>query len=279
MYDSENPTIPGDDVGGRQSPKESSGYVGSRLLYCPPMIGETEETVQSGHGWWDWNSDPSDDNASAEWFDRLSDGLWLEPPPSPHDFRYYQKFGPFSIPANESIRVMSAFGIGEGLAGLRDNLAWANLLFVNNWIGPSAPNAPDYTVIPGDGQVTIAWDDLAEVSEDPLTGELDFEGYRVWKKYETGWALIMECDLINDIGFNTGLVHSYVDFDVHNGFQYTYAVTAFDKGDLANNIESLESGRGAGLLVNPGDYSLTANEGNSGIHVYPFPRHHRRSLD
>ena len=271
MYDGDNPTVPGNDTGGRLSPKESAGYIGSRLLYCPPAIGDTEPSVQKGHGWWDWNSDPSDDNAAAEWFDRLSDGLWLDPPPSPHDYRFYQKFGPFSIPAMDSIRVMVAFGIGEGLAGLRANLEWAKLLYDNNWVGPSSPNAPQYTVTPGDGEVTITWDAGAEASIDPLTGEQDFEGYRLWKKTKTGWSLLMECDLINDIGFNTGLVHSYVDYDVHNGFQYTYTVTSYDKGDLVNNIESLESGLGAGVAVQPGIYSETADANVTGIHVYPNP--------
>ena len=271
MYDGDNPTVPGNDIGGRLSPKESAGYIGSRLLYCPAAIGDTEPTVQKGHGWWDWNSDPSDDNAAAEWFDRLSDGLWLEPPPSPHDFRYLQKFGPFSIPGMDSIRVMVAYGLGEGLEGLRANLAWAALLYENNWIGPSAPNAPIYAVASGDGQTTIEWNTGAEASVDPLTAEQDFEGYRLWKKTKTGWSLLMECDLINDIGFNTGLVHSYVDYDVHNGFQYTYAVTAFDKGDLLNNIESLESGLGSGQSVQPGIYDETANAAVTGIHVYPNP--------
>jgi hypothetical protein len=82
---------------------------------------------------------------------------------------------------------------------------------------------------------------------------------------------LMECDLVNEIGFNTGLVHSYVDYDVNNYFQYTYAVTAYDKGDVANNIESLESGVGVGQTVEPGSYDLTRNSAKSGIHVVPNP--------
>jgi len=271
MYDADNSAVPGNDVGGRQSPKESAGYLGSRLLYCPPRVGETEETVQSGHGWWDWNSDPSDDDAQAEWFMLESDGLWLAPPPNPHDFRFLQKFGPFEISGLDSIRVMVAFGIGEGLEGMRANLAWAAALFENDWVGPSAPTAPQYTVTPGDGEVTIEWNDIAESSEDPLTFEQDFEGYRVWRNTRTGWTLLMECDLVDDLGFNTGLVHSYVDYDVHNYFQYTYAVTSYDKGDLSNNVESLESGRGVGQSTQPGTFSNTAGVANSGIHVVPNP--------
>ncbi len=37
-------------------------------------------------------------------------------------------------------------------------------------------------IIPaGDGQVTLAWDNISEVTPDPKSGWLDFRGYRVWK--------------------------------------------------------------------------------------------------
>jgi len=81
----------------------------------------------------------------------------------------------------------------------------------------------------------------------------------------------MECDLVNNMGFNTGLVHSYVDYTVSNYFQYSYSVTAYDQGDPAHDIESLETGIGAGLTVEPGIYSNTANETTTGIHVIPNP--------
>lgn len=271
MYDGDNPTVPGNDTGGRRTPKESAGYIGSRLIVCPPIMGSTDSTVQSGHGWWDWNSDPSNDDGQAEWIALLSDGLFLAPPPSPHDFRFFQKLGPFSIPSLDSIRVMIAFGIGEGLQGMRTNLGWADSLYKKNWVGPSAPISPTYAVESGDNQVTISWDDAAESAIDPATGQADFEGYRLYRQTKTGWSLLMECDVVDEIGFNTGLVHSYIDYDVQNYFQYAYSVTAYDKGDPINNIESLESGIGQGLTVEPGKFSETANSDVTGIHVVPNP--------
>ncbi len=270
MYDADNSSIAGDDTGGKFLPKESTGYIGSRLLYCPPIVGSTEESVQSGSGWWDWNSDPGSD---ADWMRLISDGLWLDPPPSPHDYRFLQKLGPFEIPANDSIRVVLAFGIGEGLDGMRANLAWADSLFKLNWIGPSAPATPIFTATPGDRLVDLAWETNSESSPDPATGVIDFEGYRVWRR--TGgagsWTLLMECDLVNDIGFNTGLVHSYSDGDVNNGFQYDYIVTAYDRGEPENGIESFESGRGGALTVEPGLTVGTEGEARTGIHAVPNP--------
>jgi len=279
MFDGDNPTVAGDDFGGNKIPKEATGYIGSRLLYCPPRVGETESGIQSGHGWWDWNSDPG---ADADWMRLMTDGLWLAPPPSVHDYRFLQKFGPFAIPAGDSIRIVYAFGMGEGLEGLRANLTWADTLFVHStseefgyrWLGPSAPATPTFTLLtPGDRQVEIAWDAIAETSPDPATGELDFEGYRLWRKtgQRGNWEMILESDVINDIGFNTGLVHSYVDHDVSNGYQYFYSITAYDRGNPALGIESFETGRGVGQNVEPGLTVLTENAANSGIHVVPNP--------
>jgi hypothetical protein len=270
MYDADNSSIAGDDTGGKFLPKESTGYIGSRLLYCPPMMGSTLPSVQAGHGWWDWNSDPGED---SDWMQYMKDGLWLDPPPSPHDYRFLQKLGPFSIPASDSIRVVLAFGIGEGLEGLRANLAWADSLFKLDWVGPSAPAAPVFTAIAGDRVVELAWEDNAEITPDPATGVIDFEGYRVWRRTGTegSYTLLMECDLINDIGFNTGLVHSYTDTDVNNGYQYQFVVTAYDRGEPENGIASFESGRGGALTVEPGLTALTSQAAVTGIHVVPNP--------
>ncbi|MEE9553507.1 MAG: hypothetical protein V3W18_04345 [candidate division Zixibacteria bacterium] len=270
MYDDDNPTIAGDDTGGKFLPKESTGYIGSRLLYCPPVMGSIEETVQSGHGWWDWNSDPGTD---SDWMLLMSNGQWLDPPPSPHDFRYLQKFGPFEIAGGDSARLVFAFGLGDGLSGLRANLAWADSLLKLNWVGPSAPTTPEFTLVPGDRQVELTWGDAAETTPDPATGVYDFEGYRVWRRTGVagGWTLLMECDLVNQIGHNSGLVHSYTDTDVNNGFQYSYVVTAFDKGEPENGIESFESGKGGFQTVEPGILVGTGNEGESDIHVVPNP--------
>src|SRR5262249_15265930 len=41
---------------------------------------------------------------------------------------------------------------------------------------------PDRRFAPaGDGQVTLAWDNLSEYTPDPKTGQFDFRGYRIWK--------------------------------------------------------------------------------------------------
>ncbi len=69
-------------------------------------------------------------------------------------------------------------------------------LFHRTWLAEAPPPSPstnmsvlyNYTDNPdrkyppaGDGQVTIAWDNLSETSRDPKTNWFDFRGYRIWK--------------------------------------------------------------------------------------------------
>lgn len=266
MYDYDNAVIAGDDTGGNKIPKESAGYIGTRLLYCPPITGSTDSTVQSGHGWWDWNSDP---DTPGSWYNRITDGLWLSEPPSPHDYRYLQKLGPFTIPAGDSIRIVYGFGIGEGVEGLRANLYWAAYLFDHNWVGPSAPPSPTTAVEPGDRQVYLSWNDAPESALDPVSGLADFEGYRLYKSLDgLLWSLQGDFDIIDSIGLNTGLVHSYTDYDVINNTTYYYAVTSYDKGDPQGGIESLESGKTPGYTAVPGQNIITPSQE---VHVVPNP--------
>ncbi len=125
-----------------------------------------------------------------------------------------------------------------------------------------APLKPHLTAVPGDGKVTLYWDDTAEYSRDPVYG-YDFEGYAIYRGTDIGfndalvitdaqgnpklWKPIAQFDLkdgikgphkveqVNGIhyymGDDTGLRHSFVDTNVVNGQKYYYAVVAYDKGD------------------------------------------------
>ncbi len=129
-----------------------------------------------------------------------------------------------------------------------------------------APLQVTLTAVPGNGEVTLYWDDIAEGSFDRYIDKIggdgsDFEGYRVYRATDAAFLdaktvtdaygvrtllrPIAQFDLkdgidslhaidINgvkfDLGYDTGLRHSYVDRDVINGQRYFYAVTAYDFG-------------------------------------------------
>jgi hypothetical protein len=113
-----------------------------------------------------------------------------------------------------------------------------------HWATSSPPPPPNIRVSPGDHHVVVEWDDFPEGVADPLTRQLDFAGYQVWKaegwKRESTipsddmWRLIADFDTTELGHIDTGLSglgkYRFVDNRVQNGFWYWYAVSAYDRG-------------------------------------------------
>jgi len=188
--------------------------------------------------------------------------------PEPADQRFGECSGPFTLEPADTVTVLVGVILAEwhGMFETPDSALasvdfTAQFIYDQNWLLPGPPSTPLLTCIPGDAQVTLIWDSKPEnepdqyyyvVSDpdkpalyDPFYLEYDFEGYRIWRSL-TGrpgdWEVLESADKYNDVTFieisddetdtliaeNTGLVHSYVDDGVRNGFTYYYAVTAFD---------------------------------------------------
>ena len=291
-YDSDNPEIPGDDTGGPAG--QTKGYLGTSPLLVQDATGTDVlpsliQNLTLTHYWWDWNHDPGSDDLKYSY---MASRTQLSTPPSPFDYRYMQSYGPFDMPAGSRIRIMFVIGVGEGLAGLKDNinavhdLYEANKQAVGKWIASGPPPAPGVSAIPGDGQVTIKWSSAGESHVDPVTGVTDFAGYRVWKSptgVEGTWTLIADFDKLDDFGLNSGLPskdaqgnYQYVDNQVHNGFAYWYAVTVYDRGDL-EQVGSLESSQNSNKIqVYPGPVGTNAGDN---IYVYPNPYRFQATWD
>jgi len=170
---------------------------------------------------------------------------------------------------------------------------------ITRYILPTPPKNPKTKVIPQSQKVIIYWDKSSEYSVDPISGKMDFEGYRIYKT-NAGFDLtesqdlqkalvkIAEFDSVDNIGFNTGFdfikldkpvtfpgdtVKYYYKFEIDNllnGWEYVYSVTAFDKGDPSNNLESLESSKLANAQkVVPGTPPVA--DPNIKVGVYPNP--------
>lgn len=115
----------------------------------------------------------------------------------------------------------------------------------------------------GDHYVRLSWTDASERAADPVTGEFDFEGYRIYRSTDpdfldpkvvtTGTGSgplgngkpIAQFDLVNGrsgfstqqvegvsyyLGDDNGLTHTWTDTTVTNGQQYYYAICAYDHG-------------------------------------------------
>lgn len=171
---------------------------------------------------------------------------------------------------------------------------------ITRYILPSPPALPKVKVVPESNKATIYWNKISENSVDPISGIKDFEGYRIYRT-QAGYdfdrtksdlsslVLLAEFDSTgNNIGFNTGFssiqlsepitfpgdtTRYYYRFEVDNllnGWQYLFAVTAFDKGDESNNLSSLESSALATITrIFPG--TKPVEEDDIEIGVYPNP--------
>jgi type IX secretion system substrate protein len=123
MYDGDSPNCSGDDTGGRYNPKESLGYIGSRIIECPSTKHGVPANQQSGHMWGSWGFGIGPGYPQDEQTYQLMSREKFELPPSyTHDFNYYQTCGPWDIQIMDTLRISFALGIGKGLQGMRDNL-------------------------------------------------------------------------------------------------------------------------------------------------------------
>ena len=199
------------------------------------------------------------------------------PTPEPSDWVFLISVGPYPV-----LEVDSSFEVAFAIVGGKwfapgdtamdeffTNARWAQVSYDNDYKLPSPPPSPQLTALPGDGKVTLRWDNSPEDYEDPITHEKDFEGYRVYRSTDgENFILLRQFDKVNDVGYNTGLVYEFTDSLLHNGWLYYYAVTSFDKGDPENDLPSLESSVYNNVVeVSPGTPPDTAGE----VYVYPNP--------
>ncbi|MGB0175854.1 MAG: hypothetical protein ACPF9D_01730 [Owenweeksia sp.] len=172
---------------------------------------------------------------------------------------------------------------------------------ITRFILPSPPSIPRTKVVASENQIEVYWADNARNSIDPISNEMDFEGYRLYLSklgfdvtgvpdLSRDFTLIAEYDIASNGFFKeTGFepvrldqpryfegdtvtyVYRYVIDNIPNGWQYAVAVTSFDRGDEEAGLESLESSFLANnFRVFPG---TTANEDieADAPFVYPNP--------
>ncbi len=218
---------------------------------------------------------------------------------SPADKRFLQATGPFNLKpdslATVTIAVIAApsnpvAGVGD-LYQLALASSAAQAAYDNNWIMPSAPPSPNVTMVPGEGRITLIWDNSPENVPDrfypyapslrnPFYREYDFQGYKVYKSL-TGrvgeWQLLDQYDKIDGVIYqdtatveslrtnatDKGLSYAYIDSNnIRLGFPYYYAVTTFDVNTMGEAPDtfwlSLESGLDAKATTartTPSNYS------------------------
>lgn len=148
---------------------------------------------------------------------------------------------------------------------------------ITRYVLPEPPSIPATRVVASERTIEVYWGNAAESSVDPISQEVDFEGYRIYKT-EVGFdvqgaqdvgnalKLVGSWDLPNNgLFFDNGLDsirlpepvtfegdtqtyhYKYTFTGVPSGWQHGVAVTAFDRGDEEIELASLESSALANL--------------------------------
>ncbi len=170
---------------------------------------------------------------------------------------------------------------------------------LTRYLFPTPPDNPNIRVELDAGKVTIYWDKTAEASIDRVSGEQDFEGYRVYRS-ELGEDLNLQPRMIreydydgNDVGYNTGFdeielpepvtfegdtntyYYAFEMNDMLSGWQYEVSVTAFDRGSEVFEIEGLESSSNVNAVRvfpgTPANDKFGSDEQQYQVGVYPNP--------
>ncbi len=170
---------------------------------------------------------------------------------------------------------------------------------LTRYLFPTPPDDPNVRVALDAGKVTLYWDKKAEASIDRVSGEQDFEGYRIYRS-ELGDDLnpvvrmIREFDTPgNQEAFNTGFdeieldepvtfegdtatyYYAYEINDLLSGWQYELSVTAFDRGSDTFEIEGLETSPNVNAVRvfpgTPANENFTSSAKEYQVGVYPNP--------
>ncbi len=221
-----------------------------------------------------------------------------EPLASNYNIGFFFASGPFKLRAGQTERFSLALAYGADLEELRRSVRTVQRIYDANYRFAVPPPLPTLTAEAGDGFVRLSWDDVAERGADPVTGEFDFEGYRIYRSTDpdfvdpqvitTGTGSgplgngrpIAQYDLDDGrsgfstqivdgvayyLGTDSGLTHTWTDFSVTNGQRYYYAVTAYDYGSEAfdfypseNAIAPSRTPRG-GLVLPPNVVDVRPN--------------------
>ncbi len=250
MYD-----LQGWDAG--WGPEEPTGLMGTRILKTPQDIGVT--AVRTGE--WEELGD-ANDKLKFEYLNSTQ----VDDQTIPRDLLYIQCVRGIDLPAGSTIEIVYAIVAGQTEDELVTNSDMAATLFAANYVGPEPPPIPTLSARASNGKVYLHWDAAAELGLDPMSGENDFAGYKLYRSDNQGktWGQVDDQNTNECLSIDYKTIalysvadpadpipHTFVDAGLYNGVEYWYCLAAFDLGDEGAGVDVLQSGFGvAGQAIN-----------------------------
>jgi hypothetical protein len=229
-------------------PLVKTGVMGTKYIETPDDIGMT--AFRTGR----WEDLPDYDEGKYEFINSQQFDQSLPPT----DQYYVQCTRGINLSSGKTVRVVFALIAGYDEQDLKNNASMAQLVYDNYFIGPEPPQPARLVATSAYQKVKLTWDNSPESSVDPLSGKVDFKGYKIYRSTDMGqtWGdLVRKPDgslgpdyvpiaIFQKEGPNDILPHTYTDRDLINGIEYWYSVVSFDEGDTSVPIEPLQTAYG-----------------------------------
>ncbi len=229
-------------------PLVKCGVMGTKYIETPDNIGMT--AFRTGR----WENLPDNDPGKYA----LIDSQTFEQSLPPTDQYYVQCTRGIDLASGKTIRIVFALVAGHTEEELKNNAAMAQTVYDNHFIGPEPPKPAKLVATPGYKKAKLSWNNYSEICPDPLTGEIDFKGYKIYRSTDMGasWG-----DLVRNPDGSLGpdyvpiamfqkeedddiLPHTFIDSNLTNGIEYWYSVVSFDAGDSSVPIDPLQTAFG-----------------------------------
>ena len=236
-------------------PTVQTGLMGTKLLETPDNIGMTAFRTD------DWSFLPTDDEGRYAMINSTQFDTSLPPT----DQFYIQCVRGINLTAGRTVRVVYALIAGQDEQEFRTNADLAQQLYDALYVGPTPPESPQLQARGGDEKTYLFWSDTSEFSVDPLSGNQDFVGYKLYRSDNHGktWGVVdystgnscLTVDysplaMYTVLSPGDPIQHSFVDTGLYNGVEYWYCLAAFDTGDTTLGVDPLQSGFGS-PSINP----------------------------
>jgi hypothetical protein len=134
--------------------------------------------------------------------------------------------GYFTFEPGEILRFSVALVFGMDLEQITNNVVSVQEIYDLNYNFARPPDKPTLRAVPGDGVVTLYWDNVAEDSIDPILGR-DFQGYKLYRSTDPNFR---DPERITDAFGRPALVRPMRQWDLRNG------VRGFWPGNLEKSI-------------------------------------------
>ncbi|MCB9210628.1 MAG: hypothetical protein H6609_14755 [Ignavibacteriales bacterium] len=164
-------------------------WAGSEPNFGFRDISESDQLGLTGFTVNAWSAvDPKDDEIIWSWLTKPEIDPNQEFLSTPGDNIFCFSTGPMVLDKGESQRFSMVILFGEDLNDLKLNAITSVRILEADYQFAQPPDKPIVTAVPGDGKVTLYWDAKSEESIDPLTGEQDFEGYKIYRSRDFNFA-------------------------------------------------------------------------------------------